>query len=379
MHVAHPASPDPYRQGAGRETALDGRIVSRPEEDASVIEGTTSHRQRRPTQADVARLAGVSQALVSYVLNGTDVSVTPATRRKILHAIESLGYIPHGAARSLRTRQTMTIALVVPDITNPFWPEVQRGVQEVADRANYQVMTFNTDNEPGRLSSVCLSILGAGADGAIICDLHESAREVHRLVSSGIPVTYIGGGHGVHRSVDRVGIDNVAAAREVGLRLAGRNFDRIAIIAGSPETTNGADRLRGFLEGLRDGGRSPATAEIAYGDFTFEGGQRAMDELISGGSGSPDAVFAANDLMALGAMQTLQGAGFDIPKDTALIGFDDIAVARMVSPSLTTVDQPKRALGQRAAELLISRMSMDIDAPARFEVLPCSLVIRASA
>jgi Transcriptional regulators len=379
MHVAHPGSPDAYGEGAGRETALDGRIVSRPEGDASVIEGTTSHRQRRPTQADVARLAGVSQALVSYVLNGTDVSVTPATQRKILHAIESLGYIPHGAARSLRTRQTMTIALVVPDITNPFWPEVQRGVQEVADRANYQVMTFNTDNEPGRLSSVVLSILGAGADGAIICDLHESARDVHRLVSSGIPVTYIGGGHGVHRSVDRVGIDNVAAAREVGLRLAGRKFDRIAMIAGSPETTNGADRLRGFLEGLRDGGRSPATAEIAYGDFTFEGGQRGMDELISGGGGPPDAVFAANDLMALGAMQTLQGAGFDIPKDTALIGFDDIAVARMVSPSLTTVDQPKRALGQRAAELLISRMSMDRDAPARIEVLPCLLVVRASA
>lgn len=341
-------------------------------------EPPAGRRHRRPTQADVARLAGVSQALVSYVLNGTDVSVTPATRRKILHAIESLGYIPHGAARSLRTQQTMTIALVVPDITNPFWPEVQRGVQEVADRANYQVMTFNTDNEPGRLSGVCLSILGAGADGAIICDLHESARDIHRLVSSGIPVTYIGGSHGVDPSVDRVGIDNVAAAREVGLRFAGRDYDRIAII-GSSDTTNGADRLRGFLEGLRDGGRSPTTTEIAYGDFTFESGQRAMEELISRHGRPPDAVFAANDLMALGAMQTLQGAGFDIPKDTALVGFDDIAVARMVSPSLTTVDQPKRALGHRAAELLISRMSMDIGAPARIEVLPCLLVLRASA
>ena len=353
--------------------------MSRPERSEPGPEALAGRRQRRPTQADVARLAGVSQALVSYVLNGTDVSVTPTTRRKILHAIESLGYIPHGAARSLRTRQTMTIALVVPDITNPFWPEVQRGVQEVADRANYQVMTFNTDNEPGRLSGVCLSILGAGADGAIICDLHESARDVHRLVSNGIPVTYVGGGHGVDRSVDRVGIDNVAAAREVGLRLAGRDFDRIAIIAGSPDTTNGADRLRGFLEGLRDGGRSPATTEIAYGDFTFESGQRAMDELISSRGRPPDAVFAANDLMALGAMQTLQGAGFDIPRDTALIGFDDIAVARMVTPSLTTVDQPKRDLGRRAAELLISRMSMEIDAPARIEVLPCLLVVRASA
>jgi LacI family transcriptional regulator len=353
--------------------------VTRLQREAAGSEASAGRRQRRPTQADVARLAGVSQALVSYVLNGTDVSVTPATRRKILHAIESLGYIPHAAARSLRTQQTMTIALVVPDITNPFWPEVQRGVQEVADRANYQVMTFNTDNDPGRLSSVCLSILGAGADGAIICDLHESARDVHRLVSSGIPVTYVGGGHGVDRSVDRVGIDNVAAAREVGLRLASRHVDRIAIIAGSPDTTNGADRLRGFLEGLRDGGRSGATTEIAYGDFTFESGQRAMAELISGHGRPPAAVFAANDLMALGAMQTLQGAGFDIPGDTALVGFDDIAVARMVTPSLTTVDQPKRALGHRAAELLLSRMSMDIDAPARIEVLPCLLVQRASA
>jgi LacI family transcriptional regulator len=353
--------------------------VSRPEPAAPGSKAPVGRRQRRATQADVARLAGVSQASVSYVLNGTDVSIMPATRRKILEAIESLGYVPHGGARSLRTRQTMTIALVVPDITNPFWPEVQRGVQEVADRASYQVMTFNTDNEPGRLSSVCLSILGAGADGAIICDLHESARDVHRLVTSGIPVTYVGGGHGVDRSVDRIGIDNAAAAREVGLRLAGRDFDRIAIIAGSPDTTNGAERLRGFLEGLRAGGRSPATTEIAYGDFTFESGQRAMDELISSRGRPPGAVFAANDLMALGAMQTLQGAGFEIPGDTALIGFDDIAVARMVTPSLTTIDAPKRALGQRAAELLISRMTMDIDVPARIEVLPYSLVLRASA
>jgi DNA-binding LacI/PurR family transcriptional regulator len=240
-------------------------------------------------------------------------------------------------------------------------------------------MTFNTDNEPDRLSSVCLSILGAGADGAIICDLHESARDVHRLVSRGIPVTYVGGGHGVDRSVDRVGIDNVAAAREVGLRLAGRDYDRVAIIAGSPDTTNGADRLRGFLDGLRDGGRAGGTTEIVHGDFTFESGQRAMAELISSHGRPPDAVFAANDLMALGAMQTLQGSGFDIPRDTALVGFDDIAVARMVTPGLTTVDQPKRALGQRAAELLISRMSMDPDGPARIEVLPCSLVQRASA
>jgi LacI family transcriptional regulator len=374
-----PEPPGATDQGSRREITQHGRVVSRPERGAPGSEVRIGDRQRRPTQADVARLAGVSQALVSYVLNGTDVSVTPATRRKILHAIESLGYIPHGAARSLRTRQTMTIALVVPDITNPFWPEVQRGVQEVADNANYQVMTFNTENEPGKLSSVCLSILGAGADGAIICDLHESARDVHRLVSSGIPVTYVGGGHGVDRSVDRVGIDNVAAAREVGLRLAGREFDQIAMIAGSPDTTNGAERLRGFLDGLRDGGRSPATAEIAYGDFTFESGQRAMDELISGRGRPPDAVFAANDLMALGAMQSLRRAGFDIPGDTALVGFDDIAVARMVTPSLTTVDQPKRALGRRAAELLISRMSMDIDAPARIEVLPCLLVLRASA
>ena len=353
--------------------------MSRPERSAPGAEASAGRRQRRPTQADVARLAGVSQALVSYVLNGTDVSVTPATRRKILHAIESLGYIPHGAARSLRTRQTMTIALVVPDITNPFWPEVQRGVQEVADRANYQVMTFNTDNEPGRLSGVCLSILGAGADGAIICDLHESARDVHRLVSSGIPVTYIGGGHG---SIDpSTGRHRQCRGRPRGRAAASRAATSIESRSSRAHPTRRMEPIAcaAFSTACATEVGHPRPTEIAYGDFTFESGQRAMDELISGGGRPPDAVFAANDLMALGAMQTLQGAGFDIPGDTALIGFDDIAVARMVTPSLTTVDQPKRALGQRAAELLISRMSMEIDAPARIEVLPCLLVLRASA
>lgn len=327
----------------------------------------------------MARLAGVSQALVSNVLNTTDLRVTAATRRRILHAAETLGYVPHGAARSLRTRRTMTIALVVPDIRNPYWPEVQRGVEEVAERAGYQVMMFNTDNDPARLTSACRTIISVGADGAIICDLRGSSREIAQLTATGTPVVHIGDGRVLDDHVDRITLDNTAAAREVGRWFGERGFSRVATIAGSRHTTNGADRLHGFLEGLREGSGGRTTAEVAYGDFTFESGREAMEELIARHDRPPDAVFAANDLMALGAMQALLTAGHDIPGDTALVGFDDIAVARMVAPSLTTVDHPKRALGQRAAELLVSRMTTDPDAPARTEVMPYELVRRASA
>lgn len=340
---------------------------------------TPKPRHKRPTQADVARLAGVSQALVSYVLNGSAVSVTPSTRRRIVEAIQTLGYIPDGAARSLRTRRTMTIALVVPDITNPFWPEVQRGVQEVANTNGYQVMTFNTDGETEKLHDSCIAILETGADGAVICDQRELSREMRILVSSGVPVTCVGGGGGVDDSVDRVGIDNVAAAKQASLHLASRHYDRIATIAGPPDTITGADRLKGFLEGLREAGRPPDLAEIAYGDFTFESGGRAMRQLITRRDRSPDAVFAANDLMALGALQTLREMGLAVPKDTALVGFDDIDAARMVTPALTTIESPKRAIGRRAAELLISRITTDSDIPARTETLPFSLVLRQSA
>lgn len=340
---------------------------------------TAKPRRARPTQADVARLAGVSQALVSYVLNGTAVSVTPSTRHKIVEAIETLGYFPHGAARSLRTQRTMTVALVVPDITNPFYPEVQRGVQEVANQHGYQVMTFNTDGQTEKLHDSCTAILEAGADGAVICDLHELSNDVRLLVSRGVPVTYVGHAASIDELVDRVGIDDFAAASRASGYLAVRDHDRIATIAGSPDTAVGSDRLRGFLEGLRVAGRPPDLAEVAYGDFTFESGSRAMRELIAARRRPPDAVFAANDLMALGALQALREDGFAVPTDTALVGFDDIAAARMVTPALTTIELPKRAIGRRAAELLISRMATDADIPARIEMLPFSLVIRQSA
>lgn len=336
-------------------------------------------RKARPTQADVARLAGVSQALVSYVLNGNTVSATPSTRRRIVEAVERLGYVPHGAARSLRTQRTMTVALVVPDITNPFYPEVQRGVQEVANQHGYQVMTFNTDGETRKLHNTCTAILETGADGSVICDLHKLSDDVRLLVSTGVPVTYVGSGVNVDEFVDRVSIDNVEAARRATDYLAVRDYDRIATIAGPPDTAVGADRLTGFLQGLRDAGRPPDLAEVVYGDFTFESGSSAMRELIAARGRPPGAVFAANDLMALGAMQALHEEGFAVPTDTALVGFDDIAAARMVTPALTTIAQPQRALGRRAAELLISRMAADAEMPARIETLPFSLVVRQSA
>lgn len=340
---------------------------------------TPRPRHRRPTQADVAKVAGVSQALVSYVLNGSAVSATPSTRRRIVEASERLGYIPHGAARSLVTRRTMTIALVVPDITNPFWPEVQRGVQEVANSSGYQVMTFNTDGEAEKLHASCIAILGTGADGAVICDLREPSREAHVLVSSGVPVSCAGAAAGVDEAVDWVGIDNVAAAKQASMHLAGRQYDRIATIAGPPDTITGADRLRGFVDGLREAGRTPELEDIVYGDFTFEGGGVALRQLMARQNGPPDAVFAANDLMALGALQALRQLGVAVPGGVALVGFDDIDAARMVTPALTTIEQPKRAIGRRAAELLISRMITDIEIPARHETLPFSLVLRQSA
>jgi LacI family transcriptional regulator len=334
--------------------------------------------KKRPTQADVARRANVSQALVSYVLNDSlPVSVPPETRQRILDAMAELGYVPNMAARSLRTNKTYTIAGIIPDITNPFYPAFERGIQDVADREGYDLIMYNTDGTAEK-ERKCLNSLRQGrVDGVIAVLFHLNAKDLFPLLEMNIGVVRFEATPKQAGSypLDNLYVDNVAAARTAVAYLVGHGHSRIGMIAGQ---YGPADyRIQGYRQALLDHGLPPDEALIQGGAFAEEGGYQSMQALLRQ-SPRPSAVFAANDLMAMGALLALREAGLRVPEDMAVMGFDDIPTAKLVHPPLTTVTQFQQRLGQRAAEMLFERLNGRAPETGRCEEMPYSLVMRES-
>ena len=234
---------------------------------------------RGPTQVDVARLAGVSQAMVSYVVNDNPgVSIPAATRQRILTAIDALGYVPDRAARSLRTRKTLVLACVIPDITNPFYPAFQRGIQDAADDHGYDVLTYNTDGDAAKEARCLRSVQQSRVDGIIAVLFHQTAIQLRELLARGIAVVRLESGRKEVGPwpLDNLYIDNVAAARTVVTHLIDRGHRRIGIITGrrGPRPA----RVRGYLETLAAHGIEADDRFVREGDFQERGAQRAMRE-----------------------------------------------------------------------------------------------------
>jgi LacI family transcriptional regulator len=339
--------------------------------------------KKRPTQADVARLANVSQALVSYVLNNNaTISVPVETRQRILDAIRQLGYVPDKVARSLRTRKTSTIACVIPDITNPFHPVFAQGIQNVAERYGYDLILYNTERVAERERKALLSLQQGRVDGLIITPLHLVAEDLLPLLELDIPIVVQGmrvmplqvGGF----PLDSIYINNVAAAREAVCYLIGRGHTRIGMIAGQKDTPPRQDRVLGYRQALKEHHIPLEEGLILDSDFREEGGYRSMQALLELWP-QPTAVFAASDLMAIGALIAIREAGMRAPNDIALVGFDDIPIAKLVSPPLTTIAQFQDNLGNRAAEMLFERLNGTAPEGGRCEEMPFKLVVRESA
>ncbi|MFZ0215345.1 MAG: LacI family DNA-binding transcriptional regulator [Candidatus Dormiibacterota bacterium] len=334
---------------------------------------------RRPTQADVARLAGVSQALVSQVLNNaTMVSVPAGTKQRVLAAAERLGYVTNRAARSLRTQKSSTIAYVIPDITNPFYPEFVRGIEERADASGYDLVTYSTRNMEEKELRALDAVQQGQVDGVIGVFFHVSAQRLKPLIDRGIAVVRF---EPSPRCVDDFPLDcvyvnNLEAARTIVGYLVERGHRRIAMITGRSGPRR--DRFLGYRRGLRDHGLDADRALVRYGDFRAGGGYEAMVDLLRARP-LPTATFVNNDLMAIGALRALREAGLDVPGDMAVVGFDDIAMAALVDPGLTTIAQHPLEIGRRAAELLLARLDGDTSPRGKCEEIPFDLVVRQSA
>jgi LacI family transcriptional regulator len=312
------------------------------------------------------------------VLNNNSTIVVPDdTRQRIVDAIRDLGYIPDRAARSLRTRKTYTIAGIIPDITNPFYPAFERGIQDLADQHGYDLIMYNTDGSADKERKSLRSVQQGRVDGVIAVLFHLTAQDLLPLLEMNIAVVRLEATPKQPGTapLDNVYVDNIAAAQRAVEYLIGRDHRRIGMITG--QRGPGANRVLGYQRALAAHGLPLDGQLIRSNDFTVAGGSQSMRELLALPT-RPTAVFAANDLMAMGAMNAIRAAGLRIPQDIAVIGFDNIPAAELDSPALTTVTQFQEQLGRRAAQMLLERFDGTAPDGGRCEEMPAELVIRQS-
>ncbi|MFO7274322.1 MAG: LacI family DNA-binding transcriptional regulator [Bacillota bacterium] len=327
------------------------------------------------TIRDVARRAGVGVATVSRVLNGKGY-VKAETRQRVLAAAEELGYVPSQLARGLVRRLSGTVGLVVPDITNPFFPLITRGVEDAASEAGYTVFLCNADNDPELEAQDVRKLRERRVDGVIFVGTSERRELVDQLLADDIPVVVMDRQVN-HTEVDMVLVDNLAGARAAVRHLMELGHRRIAHAAGPPSTRTGQDRCQGYRQALEEAGIPYDPACVVWGDFTFESGIRAGQVLL-GRSPQPTAVFAGNDLIALGVIRAAEEAGLSVPDDLSVVGFDDIQMAALVCPGLTTVRQPAREMGRLAMTMLLERIRGEFTGPGRRQVFQPELIVRGT-
>lgn len=305
------------------------------------------------TIKDVARAAGVSVATVSRVMNGHS-NVTDATRARVLAVMKSLRYSPHGAAQSLVTRRTQTIGVLLPDMHGDFFSELIRGIDGAARIQGLHLLLSSSHGDLGDTTTALTAMRGR-VDGLLIMAPSATAQFYAEHLPETLPAVLINAdtASGAHA---RVTIDNFGGAVEMVRHLHQIGHRRIAFITGPIDNRDAAERLRGFRETMQLLAPEPQPL-IVHGDFNERSGFRAGQQ-IAALAERPDAVFAANDMMAIGCLLALQEAGIRVPEDVAVVGFDDVPIARLVRPALTTVAVPIADLGTVALERLVAEMDM---------------------
>jgi DNA-binding LacI/PurR family transcriptional regulator len=335
-----------------------------------------TEKRRRATSADVAARAGVSRTAVSFVLNArTDAGISPGTWRRIEDAARELGYHPHGAARALAGGASLTIGLVLRQsaeqvAADALLAETLWGIASEARTGGYRVLLEPLPPDGGRYSDLLLS---ERVDGLIVSGPRDDDEELAALVADGFPIILQGSLPNV--PAPSVDIDNRAGARAAVEHLLGLGHRRIGCITHAPlPYTAAAERLEGYCDALAAAGIEYDPRLVVEGAFDAASGHAAMTELL--GRARPTAVFAANDVVAIGALRGLRDVGLRTPADVSVVGFDDIPIAAHVDPPLTTVRLPAGALGETAGRLLVDRIN-GRPVPAR-TLLPTQLIIRDS-
>ena len=328
----------------------------------------------RATIEEVAAAAGVSRSTVSRVVNGS-TAVSPEALDAVKRAIAEMNYVPNRAARSLASRQTHAIALIVPEDTtrffgDPFFAAIVAGITGALGGSDYLLNLLIASDDPG--DKMTSFVRNGGVDGALIVSHHSSDAYIDRIADA-VPVVFGGRAFHLRDSDYVVDVDNVASARLATQHLIDTGRTRIATITGPLTMLAAQDRVQGFRAALAEAGLAPFAE--AEGDYSESGGADAARRILA--AGAPDAIFAGSDLMARGAMGVLRAAGLRVPDDVAVVGFDDSSVALSTDPQLTTIRQPMYKQGETMAAVLLSHLAGG--SPERTTILPTELVVRGSA
>jgi len=346
------------------------------EKRSSAVSESRQPRRARPAPAvtikEVARKAGVSVATVSRVINEKG-PVREDTQRRIRRVVEKLRYAPHGAARSLITRETHTLGVLLPDLFGEFFSELIRGIDVAARRHGYHLIVSGSHGNRAETRALLRAMRGR-VDGLVVLSASLDAGELETNLPFEFPVVLLNGaGRGVF---DAIRVDNYGGASAMVRHVIGLGHTRIAFVTGPPRNLDAAERLHGFHDAV--GRAAGASALEIPGDFREEAGYRAAARVLRA-KPRPTAVLAANDAMAIGLLCAFREHHVRVPEDLALAGFDDIPMARYMTPPLTTVRVPIADLGARAAAGLLRALDGGtVRRPRREEILPTTLMVRAS-
>ena len=353
-----------------REDAAGPDAADRPSSSPAPRGGT------RATIRDVAARAGVSTATVSRVLAGIG-SPKPATSAAVVSAVEELDYRPSGVARSLRMRRTRTFGLIVTDIQNPFFPELVQAADVAARARGYSILLGSAAYDEHRALHYLDLMVDRRVDGMIIASSQLSEASWTWLAASPVPLVVVNAEPSAV-PVNLVASDNTGGSRLATAHLVGLGHRAIAYIRGAESFSADLPRLTGFRDACRDAGVPAADTPELRGDGQFDGGERAVGELLRGGSGVT-AIACYNDVTAIGALRALRAAGISVPREMSVVGCDDIVAASWVAPALTTVAQQKAEMGRIAVERLAEILDHPEHPPAAEMIrLPMILQVRES-
>ncbi len=329
-------------------------------------------QRRRPTIIDVAQKAGVSKSTAGRALSGAS-NVTDEARERVMDAARAVGYERNDLAVGMRSGRTGLLGLVIPDITNPFWADVARGAQDRAAENGMSLLVFSSDWDHGREASHLRALRQARVDGAIINPVADNFDDLDRF---GLPFVLIGSSAERFPATSSVGSD-IAQAVRIGMdHLVSKGHHAPALILGPKSRIARARFLRTFHEHCVERDIDPAALPMEDGEYTVEGGHAAMKRLLARGRAGHLAVFAANDMMALGAMLAVREAGLNCPEDVSILGFDGVPASAFSWPGLTTVAKPGRGIGMRAVDCLFDEIAGRPEHGRVF--MPCRLIERGS-
>lgn len=328
----------------------------------------------KPTIYDIAKLAGVSTATVSKVFNQTG-RIGEKTRQRVLDISKELNYQPSVVASALTGKRTYTLGLLVPDLANPFFAEIARHAEDRANKLGYNVVICNTDNNETKEMKYVQLLRQKSVDGIIIATGVTNDDIMNELEKHRVPISLIARDRS-RFSTSSVLVDDYAGGYRATQHLIGLGHQRIAIIAENLKIASNEERIRGYRKALEDAGIDNEDDLVHESDFTVEGGRQAANRMLKHHH-PPSAIFACNDLLAIGVLQAAKEKNVAVPEQLSVVGFDNTILAQITTPALTTMAQPIQAMGYRVVDLIAAEINESNAAKQRIVLMP-ELIIRQS-